>query len=242
MAVAPRRLTVEVTVSSYSSYMAFSKATRPRLARRGDETGRRRAAGSPASSRPRASSCDTSPRTRGRGVVAVAFPLVRNRARRQQAWPTRLFALPGQLAAERTGRVVVALDEFQAIEALRRWQRRARAAGSRAAPAPGRATCSPAPKPSLMEKMIGPRRPFYKAGPVIRLEKDSRGRLLGLRRAPLHQDGHQARTRPRCGDRGLGGQPALRRAATGARNGTTCAARSGRSRTRPPARHARAAC
>jgi hypothetical protein len=26
-------------------------------------------------------------------------------------------------------------------------------------------------EPSLMEKMIGPRRPFYKAGPVMRLEK-----------------------------------------------------------------------
>src|SRR6185295_11714984 len=26
-------------------------------------------------------------------------------------------------------------------------------------------------EPSLMEKMIGPRRPFYKAGPVMRLQK-----------------------------------------------------------------------
>ena len=28
-------------------------------------------------------------------------------------------------------------------------------------------------EPSLMEQMIGPRRPFYKAGPVMRLREDS---------------------------------------------------------------------
>src|SRR5690242_19910067 len=49
-------------------------------------------------------------------------------------------------------------------------------------------------EPSLMERMLGPRRPFYKAGPVMRLEKipadefaafiDSRFTRSGLRPDP----------------------------------------------------------
>jgi hypothetical protein len=81
-----------------------------------------------------------------------------------------VFALPGRLAEERGRNVVVALDEFQAIDgfdgggvehALRAAAQQQRTVGYVFAGS----------EPSLMERMIGPRRPFYKAGPVMRLEK-----------------------------------------------------------------------
>ena len=81
-----------------------------------------------------------------------------------------VFALPGRLAAERKRTVVVALDEFQAIDgfnggsvehALRAAAQHQRQVGYVFAGS----------EPSLMEKMLGPRRPFYKAGPVMRLQK-----------------------------------------------------------------------
>jgi len=81
-----------------------------------------------------------------------------------------IYSLPGRLAADRKRPVVVALDEFQAIEAfdggdvehaLRAAAQQQRQVGYVFAGS----------EPSLMEKMIGPRRPFYKAGPVMRLEK-----------------------------------------------------------------------
>jgi hypothetical protein len=67
---------------------------------------------------------------------------------------------------------VVALDEFQAIDsfnggsvehAIRAAAQHQRQVGYVFAGS----------EPSLMEKMIGPRRPFYKAGPVMRLQKIS---------------------------------------------------------------------
>jgi hypothetical protein len=67
---------------------------------------------------------------------------------------------------------VVALDEFQAIDsfngdsvehAIRAAAQHQRQVGYVFAGS----------EPSLMEKMIGPRRPFYKAGPVMRLHKIS---------------------------------------------------------------------
>jgi len=66
--------------------------------------------------------------------------------------------------------VVIALDEFQAItgfpgttveEALRAAVQQQRQVGYVFAGS----------EPTLMERMIGPRRPFYKAGPVMRLQK-----------------------------------------------------------------------
>src|SRR5205823_220425 len=67
-------------------------------------------------------------------------------------------------------KVVVALDEFQAIagfdggtveHALRAAVQHQRNVGYVFAGS----------EPSLMERMLGPKRPFYKAGPVIRLDK-----------------------------------------------------------------------
>jgi hypothetical protein len=109
------------------------------------------------------------PKDSGLGRVSVAFPLVRT-DRDVNRLANEIFALPGQIAAARGRTVVVALDEFQAIEsfnggsvehALRAAAQHQRQVGYVFAGS----------EPSLMEKMIGPRRPFYKAGPVIRLEK-----------------------------------------------------------------------
>ena len=81
-----------------------------------------------------------------------------------------VFELPARLAAARKRMVVVALDEFQAIggfnggsveHALRAAVQHQRAVGYVFAGS----------EPELMERMLGPRRPFYKAGPVMRLDK-----------------------------------------------------------------------
>ena len=161
-------LTVEVTVSSYSSYLSFLE-------------GYARALGSVETRRERARSwlmnaiSATRPELRyepeqtGLGHVAVAFPLVRTE-RDVNRLANDIFSLPGRLAAERKRPVVVALDEFQAIDgfnggsvehALRAAAQQQRQVGYVFAGS----------EPSLMEKMIGPRRPFYKAGPVMRLDK-----------------------------------------------------------------------
>ena len=103
------------------------------------------------------------------GHFSVGFPAVRT-AREVNRLANEIFDLPGRLAADRKRTVVVALDEFQAIDgfnggdvehALRAAAQQQRNVGYVFAGS----------EPSLMEKMIGPRRPFYKAGPVIRLEK-----------------------------------------------------------------------
>jgi hypothetical protein len=64
----------------------------------------------------------------------------------------------------------VALDEFQAVEAFNGGSVEQ---GLRAAAQQQRHVgyVFAGSEPSLMEKMIGPKRPFYKAGPVMRLEK-----------------------------------------------------------------------
>jgi hypothetical protein len=81
-----------------------------------------------------------------------------------------VFALPGRIAEARNQRLAIALDEFQAItafdggsveNALRAAVQEQRQVGY----------VFSGSEPSLMERMLGPRRPFYKAGPVMRLEK-----------------------------------------------------------------------
>ncbi len=109
------------------------------------------------------------PRPPGPGRFSVAFPLVENE-RDVNRLANEVFTLPGRLAAEQKRSIVVALDEFQAIDgfnggsvehALRAAAQQQRQVGYVFAGS----------EPSLMEKMIGPRRPFYKAGPVMRLQK-----------------------------------------------------------------------
>jgi uncharacterized protein len=161
-------LCVEVTVSSYSSYLAFLEgyaravltaatrweramawvrealgASRPELRLEADGTG--------------------SP------TLALSFPAVRG-PRDLSRVATEVFQLPARLSDARRRPVVVALDEFQAInafnggsveESLRAAVQHQRRVGYVFAGS----------EPSLMEQMLTPRRPFYKAGPVMRLDR-----------------------------------------------------------------------
>lgn len=161
-------LTVEVTVSSYSSYVAFLEgyaralvasetrfdhltawlkdlftAVRPEVRIEGD--------------------------TSGRGGLSLGFPAVRT-ARDEARLASEVFALPARVAATRGRRVAVALDEFQAVggfdgghveHALRAAVQTQREVGYVFAGS----------EPALMERMLGRRRPFYKAGPVMRLDR-----------------------------------------------------------------------
>jgi hypothetical protein len=161
-------LTIDVTVSSYSSYAAFLEgyagalaSIEPRLERATSWL-----AGAIASTRPE---IRYDPDEQGRTRLRVAFPGASS-ARDVSRLAGEVFELPGRLAASRGRKVAVALDEFQAVDAfnggsvehaLRAAAQRQRQVGYVFAGS----------EPSLMEKMIGPRRPFYKAGPVMRLQK-----------------------------------------------------------------------
>ena len=161
-------LTVELTVSSYSSYVSFLEGYARALASVETRWDRARAwlLDAITSTRPemRLEAGDS-----GSARVSVAFPAVSS-ARDINRLANEVFALPGRLATERKRSVVVALDEFQAIDAfnggsvehaLRAAAQQQRQVGYVFAGS----------EPSLMEKMNGPKRPFYKAGPVMRLEK-----------------------------------------------------------------------
>jgi hypothetical protein len=187
-------LTVEVTVSTFSSYVAFLEGyaravlaaettwDRARLWLR-DAIRTARAeiryvpdAAAPGSVERRAPGEEAPgvpfrPRV-GLGAVgslSVSFPSVRS-DRDVSRLAQEVFALPARLAEARRRQVVVALDEFQAIggfnggsveHALRAAVQHQREVGYVFAGS----------EPSLMERMLGPKRPFYKAGPVMRLAK-----------------------------------------------------------------------
>jgi uncharacterized protein len=167
-ALARQRIaTLEFTVSSFSSYVAFLEGYARALV--GLET---RAA----QARTWLESLFTSVKpeirveagSEGLGLT-VAFPSIRT-PRDAARLAQEVFALPARLAARLGRRLVVALDEFQAItafnggsveQALRAAVQQQRQVGYVFAGS----------EPSLMEQMIGPKRPFYKAGPVMRLQK-----------------------------------------------------------------------
>ena len=161
-------LTVEVTVASYSSYLAFLEGYARAIASVESKWDRARTwlMEAIASTRPE---IRYEPKDTGLGRFSVAFPQVTT-ARDVNRLANEVFALPGKLASERKRTIVIALDEFQAIDsfnggsvehALRAAAQHQRQVGYVFAGS----------EPSLMEKMIGPRRPFYKAGPVMRLQK-----------------------------------------------------------------------
>jgi hypothetical protein len=161
-------LTVDVTVSSYSSYVSFLEGYARALASVETKWERARTwlLDAISSTRPEVR---FEPGDTGGGRIAVAFPAV-NSTRDVDRLANEIFALPGRLAAERRRTVIVALDEFQAVDAfdggsvehaLRAAAQQQRQVGYVFAGS----------EPSLMEQMIGPRRPFFKAGPVMRLEK-----------------------------------------------------------------------
>jgi hypothetical protein len=159
-------LTVEVTVSSFSSYVAFLEGYARALAAAETKGDRARSWLRAAISSTRVElGADA-----GAGPVGrVAFPNARTE-RDVSRLAQEVFALPSRLAEARKRQVVVALDEFQAIagfnggsveHALRAAVQHQREVGYVFAGS----------EPSLMERMLGPKRPFYKAGPVMRLEK-----------------------------------------------------------------------
>src|SRR3954468_12857506 len=161
-------LTVEVTVSSFSSYVAFLEGYARALVAAETTWDRARTWLRDVVRSARAEvryAPDASPL----GALTVSFPNVRSE-RDVSRLAQEVFALPGQLATARRRKVAVALDEFQAIagfnggsveHAMRAAVQHQREVGC----------VLPGSEPSLMERMLGPRRPFYKAGPVMRLEK-----------------------------------------------------------------------
>lgn len=161
-------LTVEVTVSSFSSYVAFLEGYARALV--SVETRVERATSwlreMLAGSRPE---IRLEPDRAGKGQITVAFPAVRT-DRDVSRLAQDVFALPGRIADARGRRMAIALDEFQAIgsfnggsveHALRAAVQTQRAVGY----------VFSGSEPTLMERMLGRSRPFYKAGPVMRLQK-----------------------------------------------------------------------
>jgi hypothetical protein len=167
-------LTAEVTVSSYSSYVAFLEGYACALASL--ESRADRALGwlrdTLRGVRP-----EVRPATTGRLGLAVSFPSARS-PRDISRLAQEIFALPGLISEARRRPVAVALDEFQAIGSFDREGGRAPRMHQvehalRAAVQHQRQVgyVFSGSEPSLMEAMLGRSRPFYKAGPVMRLEK-----------------------------------------------------------------------
>src|SRR5262249_6420252 len=165
-------LTVEVTVAASSSYVGFLEAYARALL----------AADTPAGSLRRWASellKGIRPELRfdahaaGPARFSVTFASVRS-PRDAARLAAEVFALPGRIADARRQRMAVALDEFQTIaafdggtveHALRAAVQEQRSVGYVFAGS----------EPSLMERMLAPKRPFYKAGPVMRLDKIDEG-------------------------------------------------------------------
>ena len=168
-----RILTVEVTVAASSSYVGFLESYARALLTADTPVGRIRRWTQELleAVRPevRIDGPSMTPGGPSGGRVTVAFPSVRT-ARDTARLASEVFALPGRIAAARKQRLAVALDEFQAVgafdggnveQALRAAVQDQRTVGYVFAGS----------EPSLMERMLESRRPFYKAGPVMRLEK-----------------------------------------------------------------------
>jgi hypothetical protein len=161
-------LTVEVQVSSFSSYVAFLEGYARALTSADTRLDRVRSwLGEMLSGvRPEVR---LEPDEAGRSRIAVSFPAVRT-DRDVSHLAQQVFALPGRIAEARRRRMAIALDEFQGIgafnggsveHALRAAVQQQRQVGY----------VFSGSEPTLMERMLGKSRPFYKAGPVMRLQK-----------------------------------------------------------------------
>ena len=176
LAAAGRRgaLTVDVTVSSYSSYVAFLEGYARALVAVEARIDRARAWLRDMLGAVRHEvRLETSPA--GRAELALSFPAARSE-KDVSLLAAEVFALPGRIAAARGRRMAVALDEFQAIgafnggsveHALRAAVQHQRDVGY----------VFSGSEPALMERMLGRSRPFYKAGPVMRLDRIPAGRF-----------------------------------------------------------------
>ena len=161
-------LTVEVTVSSYSSYVAFLEGYARALLAVETRVDKARAwlRDMIGAVRPEVR---VEPDGRGVNQLALSFPSARTE-KDVSRLAQEVFALPGRIAEVRHRRMAIALDEFQAIasfnggsveHALRAAVQHQRDVGY----------VFSGSEPSLMERMLGRSRPFYKAGPVMRLQK-----------------------------------------------------------------------
>jgi hypothetical protein len=161
-------LTVELTVAASSSYVGFLEAyTRALIAAETPVSRLRRWASDLLEGvRPELRFDAT---REGEAGFALAFPAVRT-PREAARLAAEVFALPARIARARKQRMAVALDEFQAVttfdggsveHALRAAVQEQREVGYVFAGS----------EPSLMERMLTSKRPFYKAGPVMRLDK-----------------------------------------------------------------------
>jgi hypothetical protein len=161
-------LAVDLTVSSYSSYVGFLEGYARALSGIERQTGR-------AMSWLREALAPVRPEVRiessaaGKPGLAVTFPAART-DREVARLAQEVFALPGRIAEARGRKLAIALDEFQAINvfnggsvehALRAAVQVQRTVGYVFAGS----------EPALMERMLGRNRPFYKAGPVMRLAR-----------------------------------------------------------------------
>jgi len=167
-------LTVDVTVSSFSSYVAFLEGYARALIAAETKWDRARTWLRDAVRSARAE-VRYAPGGSPLGDLTVSFPNVRT-DRDISRLAQEVFALPARLAETRRRKLVVALDEFQAIagfdggsveHAMRAAVQHQRDVGYVFAGS----------EPSLMERMLGPKRPFYKAGPVMRLDKIPAGQF-----------------------------------------------------------------
>jgi hypothetical protein len=105
----------------------------------------------------------------GAAGFSLGFPAVRS-DRDTARLASRIFEMPARIAELRGRRLAIALDEFQTIAAFDdgnvEQALRAAVQGQREV-----GYVFAGSEPSLMERMISVKRPFYKAGPVIRLER-----------------------------------------------------------------------
>lgn len=161
-------LTIEVTVSSFSSYVAFLEGYARAVMSAETQWDKARSwlRDQVHSAHPE---IRYDPASAPLGALTVSFPAVRT-DRDISRLAQDVFALPARLAVARKRQVVVALDEFQAIggfnggaveHTMRAAVQHQREVGYVFAGS----------EPSLMERMLEPKRPFYKAGPVMRLQK-----------------------------------------------------------------------
>jgi uncharacterized protein len=170
-------LTVDVTVSSFSSYVSFLEGYARAVMAAETKWDRARSwlRDAVRSTRPEVR---YEPDSSSLGSLSVSFPAVRSE-RDVSRLAQEVFELPARLAAVRHRQVVVALDEFQAIggfdggsveHAMRAAVQHQREVGYVFAGS----------EPSLMDRMLGPKRPFYKAGPVMRLDKIPAGEFAAF--------------------------------------------------------------
>jgi hypothetical protein len=159
-------LSVDVTVSSYSSYVAFLEGYARALLTIEAKADRVRAwiADLLGALRPEL-------RVEPGSRLAISFPAIRTQSDVSRL-AEAVFALPARIAELRRRPLAVALDEFQAINAFDE--------GSHEVEHSLRAAIQhqrqvgyvfSGSEPTLMERMLSRSRPFYKAGPVLRLER-----------------------------------------------------------------------